>query len=534
MSLMNESITNKFRDISFHLPEWDVLLKISDEYSKKPIPGSNSLFSDDIWYTFDEFGEPFNFYFATTCISENLTLIDVEYVYILLFFKVRTFHLFEEDSNKGQPYSISTVHSMFSCARKSLVPFMYRNGIFIVDSITNRYSSLSIFTPSLLELLIQEVQNDNTKNSSKTSTLVAISRYLSRDVNVPAPFRPNFDFFKYSRPSSVFGFDTRDIKGYQPIPDDDYFWIGRSSLDFVHFYAEDIIRLHELTVSVWKTDPPDSIKADYCSALSRGATATHALKTYVTDWRLKELVRRMKITGVKLPCFTLEHQRMWNIEQVNIDSHSLMNQKLTSGYLYYIFQLLFGALCCVILIPTGMRVSELRRVDVKRLSENPNQDGIYSYVNAITKVKPSGTFFSQNEIPIPVETWRAIQYLDRLTRPLREENNTSICVLPLNLAYAITCQETDQFGTIIKVKSCRTNSRAVNNAIGAFCRFIGSSTIPTTHRFRKSIAEFMLCKTKKAPILICQLFGHRSIAMTLKYLKRSSLIRREVKEYAIV
>ena len=152
MNLMSELITNKFGDISFQLPKWDVLLKISETYSNKPIPGSDSIFSDNSWHTFDESGDPFNFHFAATSISNNLTLIDIECVYILLFFKVRTFHLFEEDSNKGQPYSISTVHSMFCEARKSLIPFMHRHGIFVIDSVTNKYSSLSIFTPSLLEL----------------------------------------------------------------------------------------------------------------------------------------------------------------------------------------------------------------------------------------------------------------------------------------------------------------------------------------------------------------------------------------------
>jgi len=77
------------------------------------------------------------------------------------------------------------------------------------------------------------------------------------------------------------------------------------------------------------------------------------------------------------------------------------------------------------------------------------------------------------------------------------------------------------------------NSKYVCNAIATFCRFIHCGTIPTPHQFRKSIAEFFLSCTRKAPILLCQLFGHKSITMTLKYLKQSSLIQRETKQYAI-
>lgn len=504
---------------------WEALRQIKDDYKSRQVPGSKNSVCDDIWIVQDGQDNPIKFDFINYKLPDGRCIGDNEFIGLRLFLQVRTFHILEQESKQGQPFATLSVYNAFLKGRSTLLNFLIQQNILLGSSESKPLRSLSNFTPFLMELLLEDIEGLSCKPRSKSSLVIGISKYLAEDMRVPSFFRTPFNLFGKTSPGNIIYTGT-DIDGWKPIPQDDYFCIGNSSLEFLHSYAEGIISIHELTVEVWQLNPPDDVKAAFAAAVARGYEPKDAKFQYITHWRLNELRRRMKLKGVKLPTFTDEHRRFWNVENVSLPSSDsepldLDSSGFTLTYIYYLFLLLFGAICIVCLIPTGMRNSELRRIDISRVSKAPNYDGIFSYINRIKKIKPASALYAENEIPIPFETWHAFHLLDRLSAPLRRTGSSLICVKPLHLKFASSGAEVDVYGTILEFSERLPDPKATNGAIAAFCRFVRSGTIPTSHRFRKSIAEFMLFKTKKAPLLLCQLFGHKSITMTLKYLKKA-------------
>lgn len=505
---------------------------IAREYDGLIVPRTNGqFFQDNTWHISNGIDKPIALDFCRYRFYDNTKLGDnINYGH-LLFLKIRTFHLLNSESkNTAQPYSSKTIKRNLSHARAFLIPLFKKHGVLEVNK---QLRSPSHLTLSMFDTFIDQIIESKSAKNSKIGILDACFKYLSEDLAVPSQFRSPLTLFRTS--SAVYFTDSlaNDEKGYEPIPDNDLFWIGKSALEFIHNYAEDIIKLHDIAVAVWKTVPPDDIQSRYNNSINKKYCKQNY---YINElWRMPELLRRMYNCGVKLPVFTDEHKKYWDIECISLppedsSTNEIVQSGFTTSYLFYLFKLLFGALNTIIFAPTGMRIGEVRLLDKTRISDGPNEDGIYSYINGIVKIKPSGSFIDPNEIPIPVETWKAMKFLDRLTAPLRLSNSSLICIPTLNVLSAKSCKA-DKFGTIIDLNHRIIRHDFISTAIALFCNLIRSATIPTTHRFRKSIAEFMLRKTHLAPILICQLFGHRDIRMTMKYLRKNKLIRREMRKY---
>lgn len=514
----------------------DSLRVIDNNYKDLIVPNAmNQKFSENKWLLSNGNDKRVPLDFASYEFSDDSLLSDNSNYGLQLFLKVRTFHLINSESrNTAQPFAPKTIQRNLSHVRRVLLPFFKRHGILQFGRVSGNFRSINNLTPSLFDLLINEVLHSKLKKNSKIGILDALAKYLSEDLRIPTSLRPAFNLFGNASPSSLAESLKDDTEGFEPIPDEDFYWIGKSALEFVSSYAEVIIKLHEIVIEVYKTVPPHEIVA----AFDRSQVFNEVERRHrhvALAWRVPEIIRRMRDSGIKLPMFSEEHRQYWATENIimpasDADVSEIENSGFTTTYLIYLFKLLFGALCSIILIPTGMRNSELRLLDIKRLSVSPNRDGIFSYVNSIMKFKPNGMFYLPNEIPIPVETWRAIKILDRFTAPLRNKNSSIVCVAPWNASYGRTCS-VDKYGTIQRLTQRLIKHDTTNLGIAAFCRFIRSQTIPTTHRFRKSVAEFMLRQTKLAPILLCQLFGHRDVQMTLRYLRKNKLIQNEMRQY---
>lgn len=535
LSINNKSASTPDVPVLQGQMRFELLDMIANEYNDLIVPRTdNEVFKNNIWHISNGLDNPVTLDFCRYRYKDKSSLGDHINFGYMLFLKIRTFHLLSSESKiTAQPFSSKTIWHNLINARAYIIPLLKKYGLLEVNSHNKCIRSIGHLTSSMLDEFISDIIQSKLKKNSKKGILSACIKYLCEDLAVPSIFRTALPIFRASSSTYLTDSINDDDEGFEPIPDDDYFWIGKSALVFINNYAEDIIKLHTIAVDVWKTFPPDEIQ----SRFNNSTNGQYLKQSYFINhlWRMPELVRRMHSCKANLPAFKEEHRNYWAVECISLPDkdasvESIRLSGFTTTYIFYLFKLLFGALVTILFIPTGMRISEVRLIDNSRICDGPNEDGIYTYINGIVKIKPSGSFIHPNEIPIPIETWRAFHLLDRLTAPLRATDSSMICIPPLNNSYASSCK-TDTFGTIIALHSKRIKSDFINTSIASFCIFICSTTIPTSHRFRKSIAEFMLRKTHLAPLLICQLFGHRSISMTLKYLRKNKLVLREMRKY---
>lgn len=515
----------------------EILESIEFDYSQRTLPRSKSRFSEDKWLIINGDSDkliPLNFLYS------NKEEFSKEHAPIKLFLKVFSFHLLTtENKIKNDVYSAPQIKNIILSARAFIVDLFIENEIlcqsFDEDGrLVEQPRPPSLLTPSAIQSLIDEICERYEVTGTSKKKLSDLSFYLGDQFEVPHYLKVAYNPFYYR---VAYTLDPRkesdrSERGYEIIPDNDYFWIGKSAIDFIESYGDDIVCLHDVVVEAFKISPPNELKdklIDVKHNKNKGA---------INDWRLVYIAEQLLEQNIKLPEFTDSNCVHWDIERVSLNgiemtTKSLKEEGFTFLYITRLFKVLVGACFVLILIPTGMRASELMKVDISNLSKEPNEDGVFCYGNAVKKVRSQSTWFCLNDIPIPHETRKAMLLLEGLSAKVRSSTYSKV-IVPHVSCYTIhlltkSSIEIDDWNTVTKYNFSEPTMLFINQHINNFCNFIRSETLPTSHQFRTTLANFFLSKTKKAPMLLMQLFGHRSLAMTMKYLKKNKLVSREVK-----
>ncbi|PNH83421.1 site-specific integrase [Vibrio diazotrophicus] len=518
------------------------LQSLLSSYETKNVPRSTSSFTDKVWQIIDDGANkhvPLYFEdFENYPTNEDISL--PKYKYLIQFLKIHTFNLLNEKNYFGKPNSARTIRSRLSAARTYLIPLLINNDILVVNDCSpiakiKSASSLSGFD---IDALVEDILALDMKESSKSDILLGIAEFLKERTKIPYFYRIMHNPFKHVSIRSFLNVDNNDEwdekSGFQVIPDTEYYWLGQSAINFVHDHSDTILRILDITNSVLQQKiPKDFVRKQRYPSLDAQHRGFNP-----TDWRLLEIAKRISSDKtLTLPKWSKQQTQDWDIPNVTLPKSltsefahlELHENGFNLDYLYGLFRILFGACAVLILIPTGIRASEFANLSEKRIYQYPNADGIYTYLNGIKKIPSPGKFTNDNEIPIPYETWNAMHVLARLTKPIRGDD-PRLFYAPLNRQSVGSAKQIDDDRTVEKWQSVPMFPNSLNRYLNAFATFIRCKVSPTTHQFRKTLANFFISHTIYAPILLCQLFGHKSLAMTLKYLNKSKLIKREIAE----
>lgn len=514
-----------------HILSTNILKAIEEDYNERKVPRSPSLFISDKWTIPDV--RDVNIEFGNVKLFNGKKLGEPEYFPIRLFLKVFTFHLMLTDRSHGDPFANENLRDFFNKSRVRIANLFIENDILCWSfdkegKLLKQARPPSLLPNSAIDMMINEVSTTIETCDGIYAVLSSLAYFLGKNDDVPHYLKAAYNPFYYSSVKQLFPeYSTENSsQGYPIIPDKDYYYIGSSAMEFVDGYANDIVKLHNVMIDVMRMAPSEKFKAKY-----KGNSEREKRKL-ATAWRLELIAEKVTDLDIQLPIYTEQQCKSWNVEQVSLCGVSLKYDDLikagfTWGYLYYLCKLLVSACTILIFIPTGMRCSEFELIDMARVPEKPNSDGVYPYGNAIKKIRAKSTKFRINDIPIPYEAWNAMQILHNITKLLKHTDSTKIFFNQAN-SY-MTSEQIDGWGTVPVKFSSMAGNTMVNKRLSCFCNFIRSETIAFSHQFRKTLANFFLSKTKKAPILLMQLFGHKSIAMTMKYLNQNKLIKREVK-----
>lgn len=514
-----------------HILSTNILKSIEEDYNERKLPRSSSLFTSDKW-TIPGLRDV-NLLFGDVKLFNDKKLSEPEYFPIRLFFKVFTFHLMLTDRSHGDPLSNENLRDFFNKARVRIANLFIENDILCWSfdkegKVIKQARPPSLLPNSAIDMMIEEVPMTISTYDGVTVVLSALAFFLGKNDDVPHYLKAAYNPFYYSSVKQLYPENSTDesSQGYPIIPDKDYYFIGSSALEFIDCYANDIAKLNDIIIEVMRTAPTEEFKAKHINQTGQRRRQS------ASKWRLELIANKIIDLGIQLPIYTKQQCKSWNVEQVSLcgvplNSVDLRTVGFTWSYLFYLCKLLVSACTILIFIPTGMRCSEFEQIDMSRVPDKPNSDGVYPYGNAIKKVRAKSTKFRINDIPIPYEAWNAMQILHNMTKLIKCPDSTRIFFNQANTC--MNAEQVDGWGTVPIKSSSMAGSTMVNKRISCFCNFIRSETVPFSHQFRKTLANFFLIKTKKAPILLMQLFGHKSIAMTMKYLNNNKLIKREVK-----
>jgi hypothetical protein len=515
-----------------HLLPLNILKSIEEDYNDRKLPRSLSLFTSDKW-TIPGTVRDVNIYFGDVTLFNGKKLSDPEYFPIRLFFKVYIFHLMLTDRSHGDLLANENLRDFFNKSRLRIANMFIENDILCWSfdkecKVLKQARPPSLLSNSSIDMLIEQVPQTISTYDGVTGVLSSLAFFLGKNDDVPHYLKTAYNPFYFSYVKQLYpeGLPEDSSQGYPIIPDKDYYYIGSSAIEFIDCYANDIVKLNDLIIEVLRTEPPKELKAkNLNNSKSRKRLAA-------SRWRLELIAKKITDLGIQLPKYTKQQCISWNVEQVSLCGapHNYEDLKIvgfTWEYIFYLCKLLVSACTILILIPTGMRCSEFEQIDMSRVPDNPNSDGVYPYGNAIKKIRAKSTKFRINDIPIPYEAWNAMQILHNMTKLIKDPDSTMIFFNQANTF--MKTEQIDGWGTLPAKFSSMAGGTMVNKRIFCFCNFIRSETIAFSHQFRKTLANFFLSKTKRAPILLMQLFGHKSIAMTMKYLDNNKLIKREVK-----
>ncbi|RQM59712.1 MULTISPECIES: tyrosine-type recombinase/integrase [Burkholderia] len=278
---------------------------------------------------------------------------------------------------------------------------------------------------------------------------------------------------------------------FSPIPLDDYAEVVVHCLRWVNDYGDDVLWLFRTffrsVVSQQAEQAKlrlDSLSLNSREGLKEFAAYTPALVEGKPWWPLGITTKRSDGTDY-------------------LDRHRIM----------HIIASLMDASCTLILATTGMRRSEvvnLRSGCVSRTAEGPwLRFAVFKTSHASqgdTKV-----------IPIPEPTARAIELLEALSHEARMYGGHD---------YLFAVVAGHHFGN-------RAHLAYPERAVKRVARITGVDASIHPHRFRKSLAMYLIYQDPRNIELIRHLFSHKSLKMTLRYILALPGVHTEIKQIII-
>lgn len=283
---------------------------------------------------------------------------------------------------------------------------------------------------------------------------------------------------------------------FAPIPLDDYAEIVRHCIRMVVDYSADVLWLYETyypTLVGGFADPARRrLRAGgYSTGSKEGVEAFQAYTPVLHDdgkawWPLTVLERA--------------HRR---------DS----GQYISYGHVAHLVASLIDACCVLILATTGMRRSEVMGLRSGCVSQD--ESGCWLSFT-VFKTSP----FSQGDakrIPIPDVTAQAVLVLEQVCEEARRYGEHD---------YLFATVTRQHFGS-------RTHGAYPERACQRVALAVDVETNVHPHRFRKSLAMYMIYQDPQSIELIRQLFSHKSLKMTLRYILSLPSIHAEIKTFLI-
>jgi integrase len=269
---------------------------------------------------------------------------------------------------------------------------------------------------------------------------------------------------------------------FEPIPMDAYASIISHCIRMVEDYSQDVIWLYDTYYA--------SIVGGY-EYSDRAALKPGSLSTTSREG-VKAFLEYQPVSH--------EGKPWWPLHVVKNTSEYGIKYKY--GYIFYtgltsVLASVFDACCVIILATTGMRRSEVMWLHSECVSKDA--EGYWlRYEVFKTSNASQGDI---KKIPIPDVTAKAVALLERLGREARTYGGTDRLFVNSNMGH---------FGKSMHSGYPARACKRVSEAVG-----VDEGVHP--HRFRKTLAMYLVYQDPKNIEIVRQLFSHVSLKMTLRY-----------------
>jgi hypothetical protein len=310
---------------------------------------------------------------------------------------------------------------------------------------------------------------------------------------LPAQYSIYQRLIEKSDVSSYWGAYENSSNPFTPIPLDDFAEIINYCLTMVNDYGEDVIWLYQTfyptMVGAFEHSSRMALRPTGFSSGSReGVEAFRAYKPKLVNGK---------------PWWPIEIKQRVAYSDEFID-YSKVASCIAS---------LIDACCTLILATTGIRRSELSNLKtgcVKRREEG----AWLTFTVFKTSVASQG---DQKTIPIPDCTAHAIELMENLFAEARQEGKH-------NYLFSVITRQF--FGN-------KAHGAYAERAVKRVARACGVDDSVHPHRFRKSLAMYMIYQDPRNIDLIRHLFSHASLKMTLRYILSLPGVHSEIRKIVI-
>lgn len=327
----------------------------------------------------------------------------------------------------------------------------------------------------------------------RCASLVRNWQELSRSGMLPACYALKTEFFSKEDIDQYYRAQVESTNAFQPIPLDDFAQIVSYCKTLVDEYSTDILWLARTYCTTLVGHSPDRasvLGAGFSTASPEGVAAFRAYTPKLVNGR-----------------------PWWNIcvcsRSHPQDSGEYINYGVVSRYVHA----LRDACCTLVFATTGMRRSEMGALKVG--CATTDQAG--HWLTFMVYKTSSASQGEVKKIPIPEVTFRAIRLLEELGAESRRFGEHD---------YLITGLTRAQFGR-------RSNIGFTERAVARVAEASGVDEGIHPHRFRKSLAMYLVHQDPKNIELIRHLFSHKSLRMTLKYILALPSVNDELKRALI-
>ncbi len=464
-------------------------------YLKDKQVTEKSKFGDDIW-EFDTKPNIDRVHFSKH--SDKLNNPE-----LILFWKIFTYIVILKKNlkNKGQAVFIS----------KSKTLFYYLNTLeFKAD-----YSNFS--SQNALEL-IDIIQQQDVSKLYKKHQFQILKYWIEINQLLPIFFRLPFDPLANINTNSIFGEENKNYKKgggnseddeWSPLTIPQAMFLTRESITWVEKYSDDILNIY----NIWK---------DYAGANPK-YKEYHAYGSHYADARGTAPSKNLKLAEIILNNIDKEPDElhpfyaMWHFANdfsTNKINKRTLIRSISQKNITTTLRSLYGACIVLILMPTGMRKSELFSLQRGCIDIDTNPE-IPLIESEVTKTNTGIT-----KLPISQVGVKAVQVLARLGKIITNEESGPL-IIPV---------EKDRKNKHMHLNKTANYSTHAFKMLSVFCETINYGPPPNLHSFRHTLAACVWERTDQAPVLLKMLYNHSSLSMTLHYLRSNPIIQQAQKE----